>query len=44
LAEAERGWFRLRFAGLDTPKRYQTEPTPTPTQQAVADPAVAEQA
>jgi uncharacterized damage-inducible protein DinB len=28
LAEVERGWFRRKFAGLDAPKRYQSEEHP----------------
>jgi hypothetical protein len=28
VAEVERGWFRRRFAGLDLPKRYQSEADP----------------
>ena len=28
MAEVERTWFRRRFAGLDVPKRYQTEAQP----------------
>src|SRR6266699_6948594 len=28
MAEVERGWFHRRFAGLDLPKRYQTEAGP----------------
>jgi uncharacterized damage-inducible protein DinB len=45
MAEVERGWFRRRFAGLDVPKRYQTEPDPDADfDGAVADPAVVEEA
>jgi uncharacterized damage-inducible protein DinB len=45
MAEVERGWFRRRFAGLDIPKRYQTEADPDADfNGAVADPAVAEEA
>jgi uncharacterized damage-inducible protein DinB len=41
LAEVERAWFRRRFAGLDAPKRYQTEADPDGDfNGAVADPAV----
>ena len=28
MAEVERGWFRRRFAGLDVPRRYQTDADP----------------
>ncbi len=45
MAEVERGWFRRRFAGLDTPRRYQTEADPDADfNGAVADPAVAGEA
>jgi uncharacterized damage-inducible protein DinB len=45
MAEVERGWFRRRFAGLDIPKRYQTEADPDADfNGAVADPAVAGEA
>jgi uncharacterized damage-inducible protein DinB len=45
MAEVERSWFRRRFAGLDVPKRYQTEADPDADfNGAVADPAVAEEA
>jgi uncharacterized damage-inducible protein DinB len=45
MAEVERGWFRRRFAGLDVPKRYQTEADPDADfNGAVADPAAVEQA
>jgi uncharacterized damage-inducible protein DinB len=45
LAEVERSWFRRRFAGLDVPKRYQTEADPDADfNGAVADPAVVEEA
>jgi uncharacterized damage-inducible protein DinB len=41
MAEVERSWFRRRFAGLDVPKRYQTEADPDADfNGAVADPAV----
>jgi len=41
MAEVERGWFRRRFAGLDIPKRYQTEADPDADfNGAVADPAL----
>jgi uncharacterized damage-inducible protein DinB len=45
MAEVERGWFRIRFAGQDLPKRYQTEADPDADfNGAVPDPAVVEQA
>jgi pimeloyl-ACP methyl ester carboxylesterase len=45
MAEVERGWFRRRFAGLDVPRRYQTEADPDADfNGAVADPAVVEEA
>ena len=45
MAEVERGWFRRRLAGLDVPKRYQTEADPDADfTRAVADPAVVEEA
>jgi len=45
MAEVERGWFRRRFAGLDVPKRYQTEADPDADfTRAVADPAVVAEA
>ena len=45
MAEVERGWFRRRFAGLDVPKRYQTEANPDADfNEAVADSAVIEDA
>jgi uncharacterized damage-inducible protein DinB len=45
MAEVERGWFRRRFAGLDVPKRYQTQTDPDADfNDAVADPAVVEEA
>ncbi len=45
MAEVERGWFRRRFAGLDIPKRYQTEADPDADfNGAVADPAAVEEA
>ena len=45
MAEVERAWFRRRFAGLDVPKRYQTEADPDGDfNGAVADPAVVEEA
>jgi uncharacterized damage-inducible protein DinB len=45
MAEVERGWFRRRFAGLDVPKRYQTEADPDGDfNGAVADAAVVEEA
>jgi uncharacterized damage-inducible protein DinB len=45
LAEVERAWFRRRFAGLDVPKRYQTEADPDGDfNGAVADPAVVAEA
>jgi uncharacterized damage-inducible protein DinB len=43
MAEVERGWFRRRFAGLDIPKRYQTDADPDADfNGAAADPAVAQ--
>jgi uncharacterized damage-inducible protein DinB len=45
MAEVERGWFRRRFAGLEGPKRYQTEADPDADfNGAVADPATVEEA
>ena len=45
MAEVERGWFRRRFAGLDVPRRYQTEADPDADfNGAVADPAVVAEA
>jgi uncharacterized damage-inducible protein DinB len=45
MAEVERAWFRRRFAGLDVPKRYQTEADPDGDfNGAVADPAVVAEA
>ena len=45
MAEVERAWFHRRFAGLDIPKRYQTEADPDADfNGAVADPAVVEEA
>jgi len=45
MAEVERRWFRYRFAGLDVPRRYQTEDDPDADfNGAVADPAVVEEA
>jgi uncharacterized damage-inducible protein DinB len=45
MAEVERGWFRRRFAGLDAPKRYQSEEDPDGDfNGAVPDPAVVEEA
>lgn len=45
MAEVERGWFRRRFAGLDVPKRYQTDADPDADfTRAVADPAVVAEA
>jgi uncharacterized damage-inducible protein DinB len=45
MAEVERGWFRSGFAGLDVPKRYQSEADPDADfNGAVADPAVVEEA
>jgi len=45
MAEVERGWFRRRFAGLDVPKRYQTEADPDADfNGAIADPAVVQEA
>ena len=45
MAEVERGWFRRRFAGLDVPKRYQTDAHPDADfDGAAADPAVVEEA
>ena len=44
MAEVERGWFRRRFAGLDLPKRYQTEADPDADfSGAAAGPAVVEE-
>jgi uncharacterized damage-inducible protein DinB len=45
MAEVERAWFRRRFAGLDVPKRYQTEAdADADFNGAVPDPAVVEEA
>jgi len=45
MAEVERVWFRRRFAGLDAPRRYQTEADPDADfNAAVADPAVVDEA
>lgn len=45
MAEVERRWFRVRFAGTDAPRRYQTEADPDADfNGAVADPAVVEEA
>jgi uncharacterized damage-inducible protein DinB len=45
MAEVERGWFRRRFAGLQVPKRYQTQADPDADfNGAAADPAVVEEA
>jgi uncharacterized damage-inducible protein DinB len=45
MAEVERGWFRRRFAGLEVPKRYQTEADPDADfSGAAAGPAVVEEA
>jgi Protein of unknown function (DUF664) len=45
MAEVERGWFRRRFAGLQVPKRYQTEADPDADfNGAAAGPAVVEEA
>jgi uncharacterized damage-inducible protein DinB len=45
MAEVERAWFRRRFAGLEAPKRYQTEADPDADfNGAAADPAVVEEA
>jgi uncharacterized damage-inducible protein DinB len=45
MAEVERAWFRRRFAGLDVPRRYQTDAEPDADfDGAVADPAVVEEA
>jgi uncharacterized damage-inducible protein DinB len=45
MAEVERTWFRLRFAGLGLPKRYQTQADPDADfNGAVADPAVVAEA
>jgi Protein of unknown function (DUF664) len=44
MAEVERGWFRRRFAGLEVPKRYQTEADPDAGfSGAAAGPAVVEE-
>ena len=41
MAEVERAWFRRRFAGLDVPKRYQTDADPDADfNEATAAPAV----
>jgi uncharacterized damage-inducible protein DinB len=45
LAEVERGWFRLRFAAQDVPKRYQSDDQPDGDfDGAVADQAVVDEA
>src|SRR5712691_8995818 len=45
MAEVERGWFRRRFAGLDIPRRYQSEADPDADfNGAVVDPAVVREA
>ena len=45
MAEVERGWFRRRFAGLDAPKRYQSDAAPDGDfDGAVADQAVVDEA
>ena len=45
MAEVEGNWFRRRVAGLDVPKRYQTDADPDGDfNGAVADPAVVEEA
>ncbi len=45
LADVERGWFRIRFAGEDVVKRYQTPEQPDGDfDGAVADPAVVDDA
>jgi uncharacterized damage-inducible protein DinB len=45
MAEAERDWFRIRFAEQQVPKRYQTEADPDADfNGAVPDPAVVEEA
>ena len=45
MAEVERAWFRRRFAGLEVPKRYQTETDPDADfNGAAADPAAVEEA
>jgi uncharacterized damage-inducible protein DinB len=45
MADVERGWFRLRFAGQDAAKRYQTPAAPDGDfDGAVADPAVVAEA
>jgi len=45
MAEVERAWFRRRFAGLEVPKRYQTEADPDADfNGAAADPAAVEEA
>jgi uncharacterized damage-inducible protein DinB len=45
MAEVERTWFRRRFAGLDVPKRYQSEAEPDGDfDGAVADQAVVDEA
>ncbi len=45
MAEVERGWFRRRFAGLDVPRRYQTDADPDADfNGAAADPAVVAEA
>ena len=45
MAEVERVWFRLRFAGLELSRRYQTGADPDADfNGAIADPAVVEEA
>ena len=45
LADVERGWFRIRFAGQDVGKRYQSAAEPDGDfDGAVADPAVVDEA
>ena len=44
MAEVEYGWFRRRFAGLDVPRRYQTDADQDADfNGAVADPAVVQE-
>ena len=45
MAEVERGWFRRRFAGLEVPRRYQTDADPDADfHAAAADPAAVDEA
>jgi len=45
MAEIERNWFRRWFAGLDSPKRYQTDADlDADFNGAAADPAVLQEA